>query len=73
VARCGNTRTPLVPGAVKNWLNTPDTKVICTRPAESCDMDHVIPFADAPHPARRHPRAGPSACPDSRTGGLAGL
>jgi hypothetical protein len=82
VARCGNTRTPLVPGAVQDWLNTPNTKVIvrpvvnlagdqpvdsyevpdrirrqvserdhhcvfpyCTRPAESCDMDHVVPFA----------------------------
>jgi len=80
VGRLANTRTPISPEQIKQWLATPGTSVIvrpvidlnghqpvdsyevpdrirrqvtlrdhhcvfphCTRPAESCDLDHVVP------------------------------
>jgi len=80
VGRLANTRTPISPEQIKQWLATPGASVIvrpvidlnghqpvdsyevpdrirrqvtlrdhhcvfphCTRPAESCDLDHIVP------------------------------
>ena len=80
VARFGNTRTPISPDQIKEWIGTPGTTTIvrpvinlaghqpvdayetpdrtkrqvtlrdhhcvfpyCTKPAERCDLDHVVP------------------------------